>query len=113
MSLSPRRRGRQEGHDGQTPHDSRMEPAFGGVRKEVGNTRTITSEEDPDPTGPYTGTMSAGTRGRTTGGPEGPTEDEVRRRAYEIYQARGGEPGHEREDWDQAERELRQKRKVA
>jgi len=36
-----------------------------------------------------------------------PTEDEVRALAYQIYQARGGEPGHELEDWLQAERELR------
>ncbi len=28
-----------------------------------------------------------------------PNEDEVARRAYELYQARGAEPGHEFEDW--------------
>jgi hypothetical protein len=28
-------------------------------------------------------------------------------RAYELYQARGGEPGHEMEDWLCAEAELR------
>ena len=37
---------------------------------------------------------------------EGPTPDKIRKRAYEIYQARGGESGYEREDWLQAEREL-------
>ncbi|HXB54206.1 MAG TPA: DUF2934 domain-containing protein [Vicinamibacteria bacterium] len=37
-----------------------------------------------------------------------PSADEVARRAYEIYLARGGEPGHEREDWLRAERELRE-----
>lgn len=36
-----------------------------------------------------------------------PTDDDVRSLAYHIYQARGGEPGHEVEDWLQAERELR------
>ncbi|OGU20643.1 MAG: hypothetical protein A3K13_00350 [Gemmatimonadetes bacterium RIFCSPLOWO2_12_FULL_68_9] len=36
-----------------------------------------------------------------------PAEDDVRSLAYRIYQARGGEPGHELEDWLQAERELR------
>ncbi len=35
-----------------------------------------------------------------------PTEEEIRRRAYEIWSARGGEPGHELDDWLQAEREL-------
>jgi hypothetical protein len=34
-------------------------------------------------------------------------EDEVRARAYELYLARGAEPGHELEDWLQAEREIR------
>lgn len=38
-----------------------------------------------------------------------PSLEEVTRRAYEIYLARGGEPGREQEDWLQAERELRQK----
>ena len=32
--------------------------------------------------------------------------DDVRRRAYEIYQERGGLPGRELEDWFQAESEL-------
>jgi acetyl esterase/lipase len=31
---------------------------------------------------------------------------EIRRRAYEIYLGRGREPGHEIDDWLQAEREL-------
>jgi hypothetical protein len=35
-----------------------------------------------------------------------PTEEEVRALAYRLFQARGGEPGHELEDWIQAEREL-------
>jgi hypothetical protein len=37
-----------------------------------------------------------------------PPADEVARRAYEIYLARGGEPGHEQEDWLRAEKELRE-----
>ena len=35
-------------------------------------------------------------------------EEDIRRRAYEIYLARGGEPGGDVEDWLQAERELMQ-----
>jgi hypothetical protein len=34
------------------------------------------------------------------------SHDEIARRAYELFEARGGEPGHELEDWFQAEREL-------
>lgn len=35
-----------------------------------------------------------------------PDQDEVARRAYELYQMRGAEPGHELEDWLEAEREV-------
>lgn len=36
-------------------------------------------------------------------------EDEIRRRAYELYQQRGNAPGSEAEDWFAAEREVRQR----
>ena len=35
-----------------------------------------------------------------------PLEDQIRLRAYEIYQQRGYTPGNEREDWLTAEREV-------
>jgi hypothetical protein len=35
-----------------------------------------------------------------------PNHDEIGRRAYEIYVERGGLPGHELENWLQAEREI-------
>jgi hypothetical protein len=38
-----------------------------------------------------------------------PTEEEIRQRAYKIYMARGSAPGHEVEDWLEAERKLRSK----
>jgi hypothetical protein len=34
-------------------------------------------------------------------------KEEIRRRAYELFEARGGEDGHELEDWLQAEEEIR------
>jgi hypothetical protein len=34
-------------------------------------------------------------------------EDEIRRRAYELFLERGSTPGHESEDWITAEREVR------
>lgn len=34
-------------------------------------------------------------------------EDEIRRRAYEIYLERNGSPGDEYQDWLSAEREVR------
>jgi Protein of unknown function (DUF2934) len=33
-------------------------------------------------------------------------QDEIRRRAYELYEERGCEPGHEVEDWFEAERQV-------
>ena len=39
---------------------------------------------------------------------DSPREEHIRRRAYEIYLARGEEPGRDVEDWLQAERELTQ-----
>ena len=35
-----------------------------------------------------------------------PSQEEIARRAYEIYLARGGEHGHDVEDWQRAEAEL-------
>lgn len=36
-----------------------------------------------------------------------PSEQEIRERAYQIYLERGGQPGHDVDDWFQAQRELR------
>jgi hypothetical protein len=36
-------------------------------------------------------------------------DDEIRRLAYLLSERRGFEPGHEREDWLAAEREIRQR----
>ncbi len=45
--------------------------------------------------------------GREQGSEVNPArEQEVRRRAYELYLERGEEPGHDLQDWLQAEREL-------
>jgi hypothetical protein len=37
-------------------------------------------------------------------------EEEIRRRAYELYEQGGREPGHDVGDWLQAEEEVTQKR---
>jgi hypothetical protein len=37
-----------------------------------------------------------------------PTETQIRARAYEIFLERGGQPGHDVDDWLQAEYELMQ-----
>lgn len=35
------------------------------------------------------------------------THDEIAKRAYELFEARGREHGHDLDDWLQAERQLR------
>ena len=37
------------------------------------------------------------------------TQEQIAKRAYEIFSTRGGEHGHDQEDWFQAEQELRTK----
>jgi hypothetical protein len=41
--------------------------------------------------------------------PAAPTHEQIARRAYELYLERGEKPGHEREDWGTAEKELSEK----
>ena len=42
------------------------------------------------------------------GPPAAVTDDAIRGRAYQLYEARGGEPGADVDDWLRAERELRE-----
>jgi hypothetical protein len=35
--------------------------------------------------------------------------DHIARRAYQLYEARGGEPGHDLEDWLEAEHDIQQR----
>ena len=44
--------------------------------------------------------------GESERSPHSVSEQDIRERAYEIYLHRGAHPGHELEDWLQAEREL-------
>jgi len=49
---------------------------------------------------------SGSTRRKKSEAPPLPSQEDIARRAHEISVARGGEPGHELDDWLQAEREL-------
>jgi len=40
-------------------------------------------------------------------------EDEIRRRAHELYEQRGGEHGHDLEDWLRAEEEIKEMRALS
>jgi len=39
-----------------------------------------------------------------------PPHEEIAARAWELYTARGGDHGHDQQDWLEAERQLRQER---
>jgi hypothetical protein len=56
-------------------------------------------------TGPQGTTTQAAETGEASVGNAARDED-IRRRAYEIYLERGEQPGRELDDWLQAEREL-------
>jgi hypothetical protein len=56
-------------------------------------------------TGPHAAPTQAEETGETSVGNAARDED-IRRRAYEIYLERGEQSGHELDDWLQAEREL-------
>ena len=58
-------------------------------------------------TGEVTEAVEPGAQARSQDGlVDSLREEEIRRRAYEVYLERGEEHGHEIEDWLQAEREL-------
>jgi hypothetical protein len=52
-------------------------------------------------------TTAAGTPRRRTAAMKEIPHEEIRKRAYQIFQARGGGHGQDLDDWLQAERELR------
>jgi hypothetical protein len=59
------------------------------------------------------GKKTAGGRGgKAPVKPPAPSQEEIARRAYEIFLRRGGEPGHEAEDWQEAEKELQEARRA-
>jgi hypothetical protein len=53
-----------------------------------------------------TASPTSGMNSMLTGRPTADIESQISRRAYELYSARGGEAGHDLEDWLQAEKEI-------
>lgn len=52
-------------------------------------------------------TMKADTGAKPVVAEPANVEEEIRKRAYELFEARGREEGHEFEDWLRAEEEIR------
>jgi hypothetical protein len=81
-------------------------------------TSTRKTSKDSTPTGTIRDTPK--TKTPTTAAPEGKKgrpatppglgHDDIARRAYELYDERGRADGHHEEDWQRAERELRDSR---
>jgi hypothetical protein len=76
---------------------------YGMARKPNGNSSS--GRNKPAKTAPPAG-LSVVPEVRKNVVPISPDE-EIRRRAYEIYLERGGAPGNQNDDWAAAEREVR------
>jgi hypothetical protein len=56
--------------------------------------------------------MKTANEANQTPAEDDPKKDDVARRAYELYETRGREPGHELEDWLDAEQEVNKRRQL-
>ena len=72
------------------------------ARSSAKPTQTASKTTEPLATGPNTAAQRNSPAPRS-----GPTHEQIARRAYEIFLARGGQHGNSEADWLQAERELR------
>ncbi|HVV15972.1 MAG TPA: DUF2934 domain-containing protein [Polyangia bacterium] len=52
-------------------------------------------------------------KSKSSGADARPSDEEISQRAYELYLQRGSLPGHENDDWLQAEAELMEARRNA
>jgi len=66
--------------------------------------RTSSRKKDPD------GAEAPKTNGPETAPDAGPTDDDIRLRAYHRYLERGGEHGADFDDWVEAEKDLKSPR---
>jgi len=75
------------------------------MARNTAKTQSTTEKETPKvPSTPANTSTSANTAAPVR---TGPTHEQIARRAYEIFLARGGQSGNPEQDWHQAERELR------
>ncbi|OJT21042.1 hypothetical protein BO221_29635 [Archangium sp. Cb G35] len=68
----------------------------------MARTHSKTSHNAPTQRMPETPARNASASHRN-----GPTQEQIARRAYELFLARGGDHGQHEQDWAQAERELK------
>jgi hypothetical protein len=72
------------------------------VPADVATTASMPADAPPARSGTTTGVTTASAQRPKSA----PSHEDIARRSYEIYLARGGEEGHAEEDWLAAEREL-------
>ena len=95
-------------HEGETPRQG--DPLGEQLVGERRSTGQAAEEPAAQPIVPEFGsTLHATATGERPGvnDASGATDDAIARRAYELYQARGGSHGADMDDWLQAEQELR------
>ncbi len=69
--------------------------------------KTVKGEKTSAPKAVKADAGKVGSKAKTTSAAKpAPTYDDIAKRSYEIYLERGGEHGHDAEDWAQAEAEL-------
>lgn len=68
----------------------------------MARTHSKTTQNTPSQQVPESSTRNAAASNRL-----GPTHEQIARRAYELFLARGGGHGRHEDDWHQAERELK------
>jgi hypothetical protein len=86
---------------------TRSKTADAGTPGEAKPKRARASAEDASPPAPP---QERAAEQAPVGPPADVTEDDIRRRAYDRYLARGGNHGLHFDDWLEAEKELRHKK---
>jgi|SwirhisoilCB1_FD_contig_31_14858142_length_645_multi_4_in_0_out_0_2 hypothetical protein len=74
-------------------------------------TTSTPTERDPMPAQQPTderAEITADDRGQRSRGVSDPSPSDIAARAYDLYAERGFEDGHDKDDWFEAERELRE-----
>jgi hypothetical protein len=103
----------------QTTKSRTTRSAQGGASKAAG-TKTTGAKTTGAKAASTRQSKAGSTAGKTTrskktsagrDGQQGPSHDDISRRAYEIWQEHGGEHGRHDDHWAQAERELREGRR--
>ena len=74
---------------------------------QAADTAIASTTETSDIAGPTDAVDTADDMGDVSAADMGPSEDEIRTRAYQRYLERGGSHGQDFDDWLEAERELK------